>query len=90
MGLTLVSHSISFTGAEGTPKCKIGLGRGRDGSVGVYMGAILMLPHLAHTPFAFHAVDHHWHTPALAMSSTHLFTCSSLWRRRPFHSWVCW
>jgi hypothetical protein len=31
----LRSHSISFTGAQGVPKYKIGLGRGKGGRVGV-------------------------------------------------------
>jgi hypothetical protein len=34
------SHSIIFTGAEGIRKCKIGLGRGRDGRVFVFWGCI--------------------------------------------------
>jgi hypothetical protein len=42
----LRSHSIHFTGAQGLPKCKIELGRGKDGWVGVHehlVGTIIVV-----------------------------------------------
>ncbi len=48
-GLTLTPRSISFTGAEGTPKCKIGLGRGKDERVGVHWRHFDVATPLAHS-----------------------------------------